>query len=69
MWLEFDDESTVDEGNLEKIVTCLTGEKDDTRLTPEEMRQLINNVSLPSHDQLNKVRVKFAWRCLKGADE
>lgn len=26
-------------------MNCLTGETDDTRLTPEEMRQLISNVS------------------------
>ncbi len=43
---DFDDDGTLDCGDLEKLVNCLTGETDDTRLTPEEMRQLISNVSL-----------------------
>lgn len=42
---DFDDDGTLDCGDLEKLVNCLTGETDDTRLTTEEMRQLINNVS------------------------
>uniref|UniRef100_A0A668AVM4 Calcium and integrin binding 1 (calmyrin) n=1 Tax=Myripristis murdjan TaxID=586833 RepID=A0A668AVM4_9TELE len=42
---DFDDDGTLDVGDLEKLVNCLTGETDDTRLTPDEMRQLINNVS------------------------
>lgn len=42
---DFDDDGTLDCGDLEKLVNCLTGETDDTRLTAEEMRQLINNVS------------------------
>ncbi|KAG7522805.1 calcium and integrin-binding protein 1 [Solea senegalensis] len=42
---DFDDDGTLDCGDLEKLVNCLTGETDDTRLGPEEMRQLINNVS------------------------
>lgn len=46
---DFDDDGTLDCGDLEKLVNCLTGETDDTRLTPEEMRQLINNVSSPRH--------------------
>ncbi|XP_046907451.1 calcium and integrin-binding protein 1-like [Hypomesus transpacificus] len=41
---DFDDDGTLDGGDLEKLVNCLTGETDDTRLTPEEMRQLINNI-------------------------
>ncbi|MFT7819096.1 calcium and integrin-binding protein 1 [Arapaima gigas] len=41
---DFDDDGTLDRGDLEKLVNCLTGETDDTRLTPEEMRQLINNI-------------------------
>lgn len=41
---DFDDDGTLDSGDLEKLVNCLTGETDDTRLTPEEMRQLINNI-------------------------
>lgn len=51
---DFDDDGTLDCGDLEKLVNCLTGETDETRLTTEEMRQLINNVSsrrlLPSED-------------------
>lgn len=42
---DFDDDGTLDTGDLEKLVNCLTGETDDTRLTPDEMRQLISNVS------------------------
>lgn len=42
---DFDDDGTLDCGDLEKLINCLTGETEDTRLTPEEMRQLINNVS------------------------
>lgn len=45
MFSDFDDDGTLDSGDLEKLVNCLTGETDDKRLTPEEMRQLINNVS------------------------
>ncbi|XP_036391545.1 calcium and integrin-binding protein 1-like [Megalops cyprinoides] len=41
---DFDDDGTLDRGDLEKLVNCLTGETDDTRLTPEEMRQLISNI-------------------------
>lgn len=45
MFSDFDDDGTLDGGDLEKLVNCLTGETDDTRLTAEEMRQLISNVS------------------------
>ncbi|KAJ8343929.1 hypothetical protein SKAU_G00312580 [Synaphobranchus kaupii] len=41
---DFDDDGTLDCRDLENLVNCLTGETDDTRLTPEEMRQLINNI-------------------------
>uniref|UniRef100_A0A4W5JB63 Calcium and integrin binding 1 (calmyrin) n=1 Tax=Hucho hucho TaxID=62062 RepID=A0A4W5JB63_9TELE len=41
---DFDDDGTLDGGDLEKLVNCLTGETDDTRLTTEEMRQLISNI-------------------------
>ncbi|KAI1904112.1 hypothetical protein AGOR_G00002340 [Albula goreensis] len=41
---DFDDDGTLDSGDLENLVNCLTGETDDTRLTPEEMRQLISNI-------------------------
>ncbi|MCJ8735869.1 hypothetical protein PDJAM_G00252320 [Pangasius djambal] len=41
---DFDDDGTLDYGDLEKLVNCLTGESTDTRLTPEEMNQLINNI-------------------------
>lgn len=42
---DFDDDGTLDFGDLEKLVNCLTGETEDTRLTPDEMKQLIHNVS------------------------
>lgn len=41
---DFDDDGTLDHNDLEQLVNCLTGETDDTRLTPEEMRQLIGNI-------------------------
>ena len=44
-WSDFDDDGTLDENDLEKLVNCLTGETDETRLTPDEMKQLISNVS------------------------
>lgn len=42
---DFDDDGTLDWGDLEKLVNCLTGETEDTRLTQDEMKQLITNVS------------------------
>lgn len=47
--LDFDDDGTLDSNDLELLVNCLTGETDDTRLTPEEMQQLIKNVSHVKH--------------------
>uniref|UniRef100_A0A8C1SK68 Calcium and integrin binding 1 (calmyrin) n=1 Tax=Cyprinus carpio TaxID=7962 RepID=A0A8C1SK68_CYPCA len=41
---DFDDDGTLDARDLEKLVNSLTGETDDTRLTAEEMRQLISNI-------------------------
>lgn len=43
---DFDDDGTLDYGDLEKLVNCLTGESADTRLTSEEMSQLISNVNM-----------------------
>ncbi|MBN3308925.1 CIB1 protein, partial [Amia calva] len=41
---DFDDDGTLDRGDLEKLVNSLTGDTADTRLTPEEMKQLISNI-------------------------
>lgn len=41
---DFDDDGTLGYGDLKELVNCLTGETDETRLTPEEMGQLINNI-------------------------
>ncbi|CAG5958218.1 calcium and integrin-binding protein 1 [Menidia menidia] len=41
---DFDDDGTLDYGDLEKLVNCLTGETEETRLNGDEMRQLINNI-------------------------
>ncbi|KAM3609410.1 uncharacterized protein V6R79_014346 [Siganus canaliculatus] len=41
---DFDDDGTLDRGDLEKLVNCLTGETDETRLSEDEMRQLIDNI-------------------------
>ncbi|XP_006629147.2 calcium and integrin-binding protein 1 [Lepisosteus oculatus] len=41
---DFDDDGTLDRADLEKLVNCLTGDTDETRLSAEEMRQLISNI-------------------------
>ncbi|XP_023669965.1 calcium and integrin-binding protein 1 isoform X2 [Paramormyrops kingsleyae] len=41
---DFDDDGTLDRKDLERLVNCLTGDTDETRLTSDEMKQLINNV-------------------------
>uniref|UniRef100_A0A3B3BZQ9 Calcium and integrin binding 1 (calmyrin) n=1 Tax=Oryzias melastigma TaxID=30732 RepID=A0A3B3BZQ9_ORYME len=41
---DFDDDGTLGRHDLEKLVNCLTGGTDDTNLTPDEMRQLIDNI-------------------------
>lgn len=43
--LDFDDDGTLDREDLSRLVNCLTGEGEDTRLSPSEMKQLIDNVS------------------------
>lgn len=57
---DFDDDGTLDVGDLKKLVNCLTGETGDTRLNDEEMKQLIGNVSSaashPSHKRQTAVR-------------
>uniref|UniRef100_H9GE90 EF-hand domain-containing protein n=1 Tax=Anolis carolinensis TaxID=28377 RepID=H9GE90_ANOCA len=42
--LDFDDDGTLDKKDLEQLVNCLTGEGEDSRLSPVEMEQLIQNV-------------------------
>lgn len=41
---DFDDDGTLDCSDLEKLVNCLTGETEETKLSPDEMRQLISNI-------------------------
>ncbi|XP_048886508.1 calcium and integrin-binding protein 1-like [Brienomyrus brachyistius] len=41
---DFDDDGTLDRKDLERLVNCLTGDTDETRLTSDEMKQLINNI-------------------------
>uniref|UniRef100_A0A1A8L6Y0 Calcium and integrin binding 1 (Calmyrin) n=2 Tax=Nothobranchius TaxID=28779 RepID=A0A1A8L6Y0_9TELE len=41
---DFDNDGTLSCGDLEKLVDCLTYESEDSRLTTEEMRQLIANI-------------------------
>lgn len=43
--LDFDDDGTLDREDLSRLVNCLTGEGEDTRLSASEMKQLIDNVS------------------------
>ncbi|XP_060611429.1 calcium and integrin-binding protein 1 [Anolis sagrei] len=41
---DFDDDGTLDKKDLEQLVNCLTGEGEDSRLSPVEMEQLIQNI-------------------------
>uniref|UniRef100_K7FA95 Calcium and integrin binding 1 n=1 Tax=Pelodiscus sinensis TaxID=13735 RepID=K7FA95_PELSI len=41
---DFDDDGTLGQKDLEKLVNCLTGEGDETRLSDSEMDQLIQNI-------------------------
>ncbi|XP_073160762.1 calcium and integrin-binding protein 1 [Lepidochelys kempii] len=41
---DFDDDGILDRKDLEKLVNCLTGEGDETRLSESEMDQLIQNI-------------------------
>ncbi|KAH0505202.1 Calcium and integrin-binding protein 1 [Microtus ochrogaster] len=41
---DFDDDGTLDREDLSRLVNCLTGEGEDTRLTASEMKQLIDNI-------------------------
>lgn len=61
MFSDFDDDGTLDCGDLEKLVNSLTGETDDTRLTTEEMKQLINNVSSPRCRLFEDAGRKTGW--------
>ncbi|KAM5292901.1 calcium and integrin-binding protein 1 isoform 1-T1 [Ctenodactylus gundi] len=42
--LDFDDDGTLDREDLSRLVNCLTGEGEDTRLSASEMKQLIDNI-------------------------
>uniref|UniRef100_A0A3B3DES0 Calcium and integrin binding 1 (calmyrin) n=1 Tax=Oryzias melastigma TaxID=30732 RepID=A0A3B3DES0_ORYME len=41
---DFDDDEKLGRRDLEKLVNCLTGGKDDAKLTPEERKQLVQNI-------------------------
>ncbi|XP_048224721.1 calcium and integrin-binding protein 1 [Perognathus longimembris pacificus] len=41
---DFDDDGTLDREDLSRLVNCLTGEGEDTRLSAAEMKQLIDNI-------------------------
>ncbi|XP_012892559.1 PREDICTED: calcium and integrin-binding protein 1, partial [Dipodomys ordii] len=41
---DFDDDGTLDREDLSRLVNCLTGEGEDTRLSAVEMKQLIDNI-------------------------
>ncbi|KAG2471091.1 calcium and integrin-binding protein 1-like [Polypterus senegalus] len=41
---DFDDDGTLDRNDLVKLVNCLTGDAPETRLSQEEMNQLIGNI-------------------------
>nr|XP_011750525.1 calcium and integrin-binding protein 1 isoform X1 [Macaca nemestrina]XP_014998501.1 calcium and integrin-binding protein 1 isoform X1 [Macaca mulatta] len=42
--LDFDDDGTLNREDLSRLVNCLTGEGEDTRLSASEMKQLIDNI-------------------------
>ncbi|XP_061855559.1 calcium and integrin-binding protein 1 [Colius striatus] len=41
---DFDDDGTLDRKDLEKLVNCLTGQGEESRLSTAEMEQLIQNI-------------------------
>ncbi|XP_060115938.1 calcium and integrin-binding protein 1 [Heteronotia binoei] len=41
---DFDDDGTLDKRDLENLVKCLTGEGEESRLSPTEMGQLLQNI-------------------------
>ncbi|XP_075287716.1 calcium and integrin-binding protein 1 isoform X2 [Opisthocomus hoazin] len=41
---DFDDDGTLDRNDLEKLVNCLTGQGEESRLSSAEMEQLIQNI-------------------------
>uniref|UniRef100_A0A8C8ZD74 Calcium and integrin-binding protein 1 n=1 Tax=Prolemur simus TaxID=1328070 RepID=A0A8C8ZD74_PROSS len=41
---DFDDDGTLNREDLSRLVNCLTGEGEDTRLSVSEMKQLIDNI-------------------------
>uniref|UniRef100_A0A8C3REP5 EF-hand domain-containing protein n=1 Tax=Cyanoderma ruficeps TaxID=181631 RepID=A0A8C3REP5_9PASS len=41
---DFDDDGTLDRKDLERVVNCLTGLGEESRLSSEEMEQLIQNI-------------------------
>ncbi|NXS57084.1 CIB1 protein, partial [Brachypteracias leptosomus] len=41
---DFDDDGTLDRKDLEKLVSCLTGQGEESRLSRAEMEQLIRNI-------------------------
>uniref|UniRef100_A0A2I2Z4F1 Calcium and integrin-binding protein 1 n=1 Tax=Gorilla gorilla gorilla TaxID=9595 RepID=A0A2I2Z4F1_GORGO len=41
---DFDDDGTLNREDLSRLVNCLTGEGEDTRLSASEMKQLIDNI-------------------------
>ncbi|XP_012588140.1 PREDICTED: calcium and integrin-binding protein 1 [Condylura cristata] len=41
---DFDDDGTLNREDLSQLVNCLTGEGEDTQLSPLEMKQLVDNI-------------------------
>uniref|UniRef100_A0A2K6F0A9 Calcium and integrin-binding protein 1 n=1 Tax=Propithecus coquereli TaxID=379532 RepID=A0A2K6F0A9_PROCO len=41
---DFDDDGTLNREDLSRLVNCLTGEGEDTRLSVSEMKQLVDNI-------------------------
>ncbi|KFR10957.1 Calcium and integrin-binding protein 1, partial [Opisthocomus hoazin] len=41
---DFDDDGTLDRNDLEKLVNCLTGQGEESRLSSAEKEQLIQNI-------------------------
>lgn len=62
---DFDDDGILDRKDLEKLVNCLTGEGDETRLSESEMDQLIQNVSATSLASVG-LGLRARWTCCVG---
>ncbi|XP_021564205.1 calcium and integrin-binding protein 1 isoform X2 [Carlito syrichta] len=60
---DFDDDGTLNREDLSRLVNCLTGEGEDTRLSAAEMKQLIDNVSVAGLGLAGPGSGREGWTC------